>query len=118
MKVFCNIGETDAPSLDRTICALRCARRGVESRRSSAAGGRYPPPPGTSEIIGLECAGIVRECGTQVLGWARGDRVMALLPGGGYAEEVVVDAGSAITSRRPISDDEAAAFQRSSSRSF
>jgi len=56
--------------------------------------GLYPPPPGASEILGLECAGEVIEVAGGVAGWQVGDRAMALLPGGGYAEEVVVDAGS------------------------
>jgi len=102
----------DRCAFARTARSAHCgARGGRESRRSFCSGrDAIPPPPGTSEIIGLECAGIVRECGTQVLGWARGDRVMALLPGGGYAEEVVVDAGSAIHIPTTISDDEAAAI--------
>lgn len=52
--------------------------------------GNYPPPPGASEILGLEMAGVVAQTGTQVQGWQAGDRVCALLPGGGYAEKVTV----------------------------
>jgi putative PIG3 family NAD(P)H quinone oxidoreductase len=58
--------------------------------------GLYPPPPGASDILGLECAGEVAEVADDVSGWQPGDRAMALLAGGGYAEEVVVDAGSAM----------------------
>jgi putative PIG3 family NAD(P)H quinone oxidoreductase len=58
--------------------------------------GLYPPPPGASEILGLECAGVVERVGANVREFSRGDRVMALLPGGGYAEQVVVHAGSAL----------------------
>jgi putative PIG3 family NAD(P)H quinone oxidoreductase len=54
----------------------------------------YPPPPGSSATLGLECAGVVTEIGEGVTSVKCGDRVMALLPGGGYAEDVVVDAGS------------------------
>merc|ERR1712034_78989 len=54
----------------------------------------YPPPPGASPILGLECSGVISELGEGVSGWKLGDRVMALLAGGGYAEQVVVDAGS------------------------
>jgi putative PIG3 family NAD(P)H quinone oxidoreductase len=57
------------------------------------ARGHYPPPPGASEILGLEMAGVVREIGADVGGWRPGDRVCALLPGGGYAERAVVPAG-------------------------
>jgi putative PIG3 family NAD(P)H quinone oxidoreductase len=73
------------------------------------AAGRYAPPPGASTILGLECAGVVAEVGAHVSGWSVGDRVMALLPGGGYAEEVVVHAGSAMHVPDALSDEEAAA---------
>ena len=55
--------------------------------------GKYPPPPGASEIPGLEASGIVAEVGPGVEGWAPGDRAMALLSGGGYAERAAVPAG-------------------------
>jgi putative PIG3 family NAD(P)H quinone oxidoreductase len=54
--------------------------------------GQYPPPPGASEIIGLECSGRVAEVGEGVTGLAVGDEVCALLAGGGYAERVAVPA--------------------------
>ncbi|MDK3257179.1 NAD(P)H-quinone oxidoreductase [Blastococcus capsensis] len=54
--------------------------------------GFYAPPRGTSEILGLECSGIVSEVGDGVTEWARGDEVCALLAGGGYAERVAVPA--------------------------
>jgi putative PIG3 family NAD(P)H quinone oxidoreductase len=54
--------------------------------------GHYPPPPGASEIIGLECAGRVAQLGDGVTGWSVGDEVCALLAGGGYAEKVAVPA--------------------------
>ncbi len=52
--------------------------------------GRYPPPPGASDILGLECAGTVVALGSAAERWAVGDRVCALLTGGGYAERVAV----------------------------
>jgi putative PIG3 family NAD(P)H quinone oxidoreductase len=55
--------------------------------------GNYPPPPGASEVLGLECSGIVSEVGEGVTGWSVGDEVCALLSGGGYAERVAVPAG-------------------------
>ena len=54
--------------------------------------GFYPPPPGASEILGLECSGVIAELGEGVTGWNVGDRVCALLSGGGYATEVVAPA--------------------------
>ena len=56
------------------------------------ATGNYPPPPGASPILGLEMAGIIEAVGDEVEGWQVGDRVCALLPGGGYAEKVAVPA--------------------------
>jgi putative PIG3 family NAD(P)H quinone oxidoreductase len=55
--------------------------------------GVYPPPPGASDVMGLECSGTVAEIGADVSGWAVGDEVCALLAGGGYAAQVVVPAG-------------------------
>jgi putative PIG3 family NAD(P)H quinone oxidoreductase len=55
--------------------------------------GFYPPPKGASEILGLECSGVVSEVGEGVTGWSVGDEVCALLSGGGYAERVAVPAG-------------------------
>jgi len=55
--------------------------------------GFYPPPPGASDVIGLECSGTIAALGEGVDGWSVGDEVCALLAGGGYAERVVVPAG-------------------------
>lgn len=57
------------------------------------AQGAYPPPAGASEILGLEMAGVITAVGSDVRDWAVGDCVCALLPGGGYAEQVAVPAG-------------------------
>lgn len=54
------------------------------------ARGLYPPPPGASEILGVEMAGVVTAVGSDVADWQPGDRVCALLAGGGYAEKAVV----------------------------
>lgn len=58
--------------------------------------GRYPAPPGASDILGLEVAGEVDQVGDGVSRWALDDRVCALLGGGGYAEYAVVDARHAL----------------------
>jgi len=83
---------------------------GVNRADLLQAAGHYPPPPGASPILGLECAGEVTGVGAHVRGWSHGDRAMALLAGGGYAEEVVVDAGSAMHVPDALSDVEAAAI--------
>src|SRR5687767_15506804 len=51
--------------------------------------GKYPPPPGASDIPGLEVAGVVAALGPDVIGWSIGDEVCALLAGGGYADRAV-----------------------------
>ena len=51
--------------------------------------GKYPPPPGDSEILGLEVSGVIEELGPGVTGWQQGDRVISLVGGGGYAEYAV-----------------------------
>ncbi len=58
--------------------------------------GFYPPPPGESEVLGLECAGTVESIGDGVDRWQVGDRVCALLVGGGYADKVAVPAGQVL----------------------
>lgn len=58
--------------------------------------GLYPPPPGAGPILGLEVAGTVQALGQGVDRWKVGDRVCALLGGGGYAERAVVDARHAL----------------------
>jgi putative PIG3 family NAD(P)H quinone oxidoreductase len=72
--------------------------------------GLYPPPPGASEVLGLECSGEVAALGAGVRRFAVGQRVMALLPGGGYAEEALVDAGSVMAVPDTLSLEEAGAF--------
>ena len=52
--------------------------------------GLYPPPPGESDILGLEMAGVISAIGDQAEGWSVGDRVMGLLSGGGYAQQVAI----------------------------
>ena len=72
--------------------------------------GFYPPPPGASEVLGLECSGVIAEVGPGVDGWQVGDEVCALLAGGGYAEKVAVPAGQLLPVPEGIALDEAAAL--------
>jgi putative PIG3 family NAD(P)H quinone oxidoreductase len=58
--------------------------------------GFYPPPPGAPDVLGLELAGEVAALGRGVEGWAVGDRVCAVVAGGGYAEEAIVPAAVAM----------------------
>jgi len=72
--------------------------------------GHYPPPPGASEVLGLECSGRVAALGDGVAGWAVGDEVCALLSGGGYAERTAVPVGQLLPVPAGLSLTEAAAL--------
>lgn len=76
------------PSAHQVLIEVHAA--GVNRADLLQRRGLYPPEPGESEVLGLECAGVVRGVGSDVRNFAPGDRVMALLGGGGYAEQVVV----------------------------
>src|SRR6185369_14472731 len=72
--------------------------------------GHYAPPPGASDIPGLEVAGEIVEAGPGVDGWSAGDRVCALLAGGGYAELAVAPAPQCLPLPRGLSAVEAGAL--------
>lgn len=74
------------------------------------AQGAYPPPPGASPILGLECSGVVSEVGEGVERVTPGDAVCALLAGGGYAERVVAPAGQVVKIPDGVSVVEGAAL--------
>lgn len=71
---------------------IKVAASGVNRADVLQAAGKYPPPPGVSDIIGLEVSGIVAAVGPGVTEWSAGQEVCALLAGGGYAEYVAVPA--------------------------
>ncbi len=72
--------------------------------------GKYPPPPGTSPILGLEVAGVVEELGSHTTRFKVGDRVMALLAGGGYAQKVSAPESHLMPIPPNLSFEEAAAI--------
>jgi NADPH2:quinone reductase len=89
------IGEVPAPEMAPECLHIRVRATAVNRADLLQRQGFYPPPPGASPILGLECAGEVIEVGAGVTGWGKGDGAMAAC-GGGYAEEVVVHHGSAM----------------------
>ncbi|HBZ69810.1 MAG TPA: NADPH:quinone oxidoreductase [Deltaproteobacteria bacterium] len=103
------LGELPSPRAGPEDLRLRVVATGVNRADLLQRQGLYPPPPGASAILGLECAGEVVEIGSEVVGWRKGERAMALLAGGGYAEEVVVPAVCAMPVPDAFSWDEAAA---------
>jgi putative PIG3 family NAD(P)H quinone oxidoreductase len=104
------IGEVEPPTLGPREVRIAVRATAVNRADLLQRQGLYPPPPGASPILGLECAGEVAAVGAEVQGWRVGDRAMALLAGGGYAQEVVVDAGSVMPVPPALSDAEAGAF--------
>jgi putative PIG3 family NAD(P)H quinone oxidoreductase len=105
-----HIGEAPRPEMGAGDLRIRVRATSVNRADLLQRQGMYPTPPGASPILGLECAGDVIEVGPRVQGWTRGARAMALLPGGGYAAEAVVDAGSAMAVPEMLSDEEAGAI--------
>jgi putative PIG3 family NAD(P)H quinone oxidoreductase len=104
------IGEVPAPSLGPSDVRIQVRATAVNRADLLQRQGLYPPPPGASSVLGLECAGDVQEIGAAVRGLAVGRRVMALLTGGAYAEEAVVDQGSVLPVPDALSYEEAGAF--------
>jgi len=80
--------------------------------------GRYPPPVGASEILGMEVAGEILKTGSGVNEFRHGDRVMALLPGGGYAEQAKILEAQLMPIPRRLSFEEAAAIPEAFLTSF
>lgn len=80
------------PELPRGHVLIDVAATAVNRADLLQRQGFYPPPPGASNFLGLECSGVISELGEGVSGWAVGDEVCALLAGGGYAEKVAVPA--------------------------
>lgn len=83
--------EEPSPTCDVGQVRIRVAAAGLNRADLLQRAGLYPPPPGASHVLGLECSGVISEVGAGS-SWQVGDRVCALLAGGGMAEEVVVDA--------------------------
>jgi tumor protein p53-inducible protein 3 len=104
------VAELPEPAL--TPGSIRIAVRAAALNRADLLQrrGLYAPPPGASEILGLECAGVVEAVASDVRGFQPGARVMALLSGGGYAERAVVAAGNAMPIPEHLSFAQAAAI--------
>lgn len=102
--------EVPVPALGATDIRLRVVGAGINGADVAQRQGHYPPPEGAPAWPGLEASGIVAEIGRDVAGIRVGDAVCALLPGGGYAEEVVVDAGLVLPVPDGISVLDAAAL--------
>lgn len=101
--------DAPRPTCDAGQVRIRVAAAGLNRADLLQRAGLYPPPPGASPYMGLECAGVIEEVGPGA-DWRVGDRVCALLAGGGMAEEVVVDARHVLPVPEGLSLCEAAAI--------
>ena len=95
------IAERPDPAPGAGQVTIRVRAAGVNRPDLLQRTGGYPPPPGASDVMGLEVAGEIAAVGADVTRWRVGDRVCALLGGGGYAETALVDARHVL----PIPDD-------------
>lgn len=105
-----SVGEVPDPTPGPGEVLVAVAATAVNRADTLQRQGFYPPPPGASDVIGLECSGTVAALGEDVEGWAVGDEVCALLAGGGYAAYVVVPVGQLMPVPAGISLVEAAAL--------
>lgn len=103
-------GEAEEPALGPGQVRIRNHATAVNRADLLQRAGGYPPPPGASPILGLECAGVVVAVGEGVSRVSPGDAVCALLAGGGYAETVVAPAGQVLPRPKGLSFAEAAAL--------
>lgn len=103
------IGERPVPVPGPGEVLVRVSAAGVNRPDLLQREGKYPPPPGASDIPGLEIAGVVTEVGDEVAWPKPGDHVMALVAGGGYAEFCLAPAGSCLPIPRGFSSIDAAA---------
>lgn len=102
------IGDIDKPGFGETQVLIRVKASSVNRPDIMQREGKYPPPPGESEVLGLDVAGVVEEVGAAVMGWQPGDRVMALVAGGGYAQYARAESGHLIAIPERMSLEEAA----------
>jgi len=104
------LAEVETPRPRAGELLVRVAAAGVNRADLMQRQGRYPPPPGESDVPGLEVSGTVEALGEGVEGWSVGDEVCALLAGGGYAEYVRVPAGQVLAVPDGVSLVDAAAL--------
>lgn len=104
------IGETETPKAGEGELLVRVRATALNRADLLQRMGFYPPPKGASEVIGLEMAGEVVEVGAGVTGYVSGDRVCALLPGGGYAQYAVIPADMAMPLPENLTFEQGAAI--------
>ena len=103
-----SVGEAERPRPGEGQVLVKVVATSINRPDLVQREGKYPPPPGDSDILGLEVAGTVAEVGPGVSGWQVGDRVMTLVGGGGYAEYAVAYASHLMAIPASMSFEEAA----------
>lgn len=104
------IAVVEVPEIGPDEVLIKVAAAGINRPDIIQRNGLYPPPPGASKILGLECAGTIEKVGSNVAHWHVGDTVCAILSGGGYAEYAVADQGSILPVPKGLEMVEAAAL--------
>lgn len=104
------LGTRPVPKPKAGEVLIRVAMAGVNRPDIVQRAGHYPPPPGATDLLGLEVSGTVVALGEGAAGWAVGDRVCALTPGGGYAEYCVTPAAHCLPIPAGFGMDAAAAL--------
>ena len=103
------VSEYSKPQPEANEVLIKVVAAGMNRADLAQRKGNYPAPKNcVQNILGLEVSGIIEEVGENVSSWKKGDQVCALLPGGGYAEYVTVDAGSCLPIPKGFSLEEAA----------
>lgn len=102
------VGEADKPVPGQGQVLVKVFATSINRPDLVQREGKYPPPAGDSEILGLEVSGVIEELGAGVTGWQVGERVMTLVGGGGYAEFAVAYAGHLMRIPESMSYEEAA----------
>jgi NADPH2:quinone reductase len=102
--------ETPMPQPGTSEVLIKVAAAGLNHADMMQAQGHYPPPPGVSEILGMEISGTIAALGDGVGDWKVGDKACALIPGGGYAEYAVAAAPCLLAVPASLALEDAAAF--------
>ncbi|BFG38079.1 hypothetical protein CerSpe_243570 [Prunus speciosa] len=102
--------EVEDPELKGDEVLIKVEATALNQAEILQRKGVYPPPPGSNPYLGLECSGTIEAVGKQVSHWQVGDKVCALLSGGGYAEKVAVPAGQVLLAPPGVSLQDAASF--------
>jgi putative PIG3 family NAD(P)H quinone oxidoreductase len=107
------VGEVERPVAAENQVLIKVAATSINRPDLVQREGKYPPPPGDSEILGLEVAGVIEALGSGVTGWKVGDRVMSLVGGGAYAQYAVAYANHLMRIPESMTFEQAACVNES-----